>query len=68
MAAFDTNRPIATASAGGFLSTLSRAFGAVMSWQEARETRRALKSLNARQLDDIGMIPADIDLFVAKYR
>ncbi|MEM1234097.1 MAG: DUF1127 domain-containing protein [Pseudomonadota bacterium] len=68
MAAFDTNRPIATASAGGLRSIISRALSAVMSWQEARETRRALRSLNVRQLDDIGIIPADIDLFVAKYR
>ncbi|MEL6689067.1 MAG: DUF1127 domain-containing protein [Pseudomonadota bacterium] len=68
MAAFDTNRPIATASFGGLFSIFSAAYGAFVGWYDARATRRALKALNTRQLDDIGMVSADIDLFVAKYR
>ena len=68
MAAFDTNRPIATANSGCLGSTFSAAYGAGVGWSEARATRRALKSLTTRQLDDIGMVSADIDLFVAKYR
>ncbi len=31
------------------------------SWNEARATRKALSQLSVRELDDIGLIPGDID-------
>ncbi|MEM9854346.1 MAG: DUF1127 domain-containing protein [Pseudomonadota bacterium] len=69
MAAFDTNRPLAPATAaGGFLKPLTGLYAALVAWNDARATRKALAQLNTHQLDDIGMISADIDLFVAKYR
>ncbi|MEM9438659.1 MAG: DUF1127 domain-containing protein [Pseudomonadota bacterium] len=68
MAAFDTNRPFATAQAGGLANIFTRAFDALKSWNEARETRKALRQLNTHQLNDIGITSADIDLFVAKHR
>ena len=69
MAAFDTTRPVATAIfEGGLLKPFFDGFAAISAWNDARETRKALKALNAHQLEDIGMVSADIDLFIAKYR
>jgi len=69
MAALDTTRPIATATAtGGLMTPLMKLYAAFAAWHDARATRRALKQLNTHQLEDIGMTSAAIDLFVAKYR
>ena len=40
---------------------LTIAFGALSSWNDARMTRNALLKLSARQLEDIGLVPGDID-------
>jgi uncharacterized protein YjiS (DUF1127 family) len=37
------------------------AFGSLISWNDARMTRNALSKLSARQLEDIGLVPGDID-------
>ncbi|MEM8591720.1 MAG: DUF1127 domain-containing protein [Pseudomonadota bacterium] len=70
MAAFDTTRPIATANtAGGFLNAFTRLYGAVLAWNDARATRKALSQLSKHQLADIGLnSSADIDLFITRYR
>lgn len=34
---------------------------AVLAWNDARQTRKALSSLSSRELDDIGLIRGDID-------
>ncbi|MEO0487378.1 MAG: DUF1127 domain-containing protein [Pseudomonadota bacterium] len=69
MAAFDTTRPVTTATfEGGLLKPFFSVFAAISAWNDARETRKALKALNTHQLDDIGLVSADIDLFIAKYR
>lgn len=69
MAAFDTTRPFAPATAvGGLLKPVSALYGALAAWNDARVTRKALRQLNTHQLDDIGMISSDIDLLVSKYK
>ena len=60
MAAYDTTRP-ADLSAGRVSNVFARAFGAVASWNDARVTRATLSKLSARELDDIGLVPGDID-------
>ncbi|MEM6479396.1 MAG: DUF1127 domain-containing protein [Pseudomonadota bacterium] len=50
------------------MKPLTGLYAALVAWNDARATRKALAQLNTHQLDDIGMISADIDLFVAKYR
>lgn len=63
MAAFDTTRPYASAPlAGGSLTrSVARLFGRVAAWNDARITRKSLSSLSRRELDDIGLVPGDID-------
>ncbi|NSX54225.1 DUF1127 domain-containing protein [Parasulfitobacter algicola] len=36
-------------------------FAAIMSWHDARATRKALSKLSARELNDIGIGAGDID-------
>ncbi|PVA05815.1 DUF1127 domain-containing protein [Thalassorhabdomicrobium marinisediminis] len=59
MAAIDIRT--ATAKSGFSLSNL---IGMIAAWNDARLTRRALSSLTARELDDIGLVRADIDAIV----
>ena len=40
---------------------LNIAFGTLSLWNDARITRNALSKLSARQLEDIGLVPGDID-------
>jgi len=62
MAAFDTTRPFAPVTFGGAVAqSFSRAFGTFAAWNDARVTRNALGRLSARELDDIGLVPGDID-------
>ncbi len=35
----------------------------VRDWNDARRTRKALSKLTIRELDDIGLVPGDIDRF-----
>ena len=56
MAAIDFRS--ATAKPGLSLSAL---IGAIVTWNDARMTRKALSTLSARELDDIGLVRGDID-------
>lgn len=48
----------ATGLAGLSLATL---FARFTDWNEARRTRNILSKLSAHELDDIGLVPGDID-------
>jgi len=63
MAAFDTTRPFASAPmAGGTVTRfVARQFGRIAAWNDARMTRKSLSGLSLRELDDIGLVPGDID-------
>ena len=65
MAAFDTSRP-ADLTAGRVSKFISTTFGAVVAWNDARVTRNSLAKLSARELDDIGLVPGDIDMIARK--
>ena len=60
MAVFETSRALTegvrTTPATGF----TRLFGAVMAWNDRRVTRKALQSLTARELEDIGLSRNDL--------
>ena len=58
MAVIDTTRTAPVAASGGIMT---KVFNAIIDWNDARMTRKALSSLTARELDDIGLIPGDID-------
>lgn len=64
MAAFDTTR--ATYGSDGLVgriaAILTSAISAVFAWNDARATRNALARLSDRELEDIGLSRADIDL------
>ncbi|KIN63790.1 DUF1127 domain containing protein [Sulfitobacter noctilucicola] len=60
MAAFDTSRT-AYGSSAAASSLISRMFASVVSWNDARVTRKALSSLTDRELEDIGLIRGDIE-------
>lgn len=64
MTTFDTSRTTygSSTATGGFLNIFHRAATAVIAWNDARVTRNALSSLTDRELDDIGLSRADIDL------
>jgi len=64
MATFDTSRTTygSTAAAGRFTNLFQRAFAAVVAWNDARVTRNALGALSDRELADIGLSRADIDM------
>lgn len=64
MAAFDTTRTTygSHSLAGRIGSTLASLVGSVSAWNDARITRNALNRLSRRQLEDIGLVPGDIDL------
>lgn len=66
MTTFDGSR---TPSTGyGPVGMISRFVGTVAAWNDARMTRKALASLSARELDDIGLVPGDIDTVVEQGR
>lgn len=68
MAAFDTTRPFATVTSGaGAANIFSRAFGAVAAWNDARVTRNELEKLTARELNDIGLVPGDIEEIAVRH-
>ena len=62
MAVIDTTRAVAQDTlvnrAG---KTLFSLIGAIAAWNDARITRNALSKLSARELDDIGLVPGDIE-------
>jgi len=53
MALFDLPRR----APGGFSALMGR----VIDWNDIRQSRKALSRLSARELDDIGLTPADLD-------
>jgi uncharacterized protein YjiS (DUF1127 family) len=61
MASFDTSRTT-YGSASAVSSFVSRALSAVVAWNDARVTRKALSTLTDRELEDIGLIRGDIDM------
>ncbi len=61
MAAIDTHRSAATFSAFRFTAVATRLIGVVNEWNDARNTRKCLSALSARELDDIGLSYADIE-------
>lgn len=66
MAAFDTTRPVAVFSAGRITHFVANTFGTVAAWNDARITRNSLGKLTARELEDIGLSFADIDLIATR--
>ena len=58
MAVYSTNRT-ANVRFGGFFASI---VSAVAAWNDARVTRNALSRLSDRELDDIGLTRADIDV------
>lgn len=67
MASIDTTRPAAGHATGIATSFFAHVRSAFTEWNEVRRTRAALSNLTARELDDIGLNPGDIDR-VAKQR
>ena len=59
MAVIEASRT-AYVSNGGF-SALVNLFGAVSTWNDARQTRKALNALSTRELEDIGLCRGDIE-------
>jgi len=60
MAVYETSRSLnegVRADAQGFFASFTGAFAA---WNDRRATRKALSTLTARELDDIGLVPGDI--------
>lgn len=58
MTAIDTIRPMSNGRAGTFVTS---AFNAIVAWNDARVTRKALSKLTDRELDDIGLCRGDIE-------
>jgi uncharacterized protein YjiS (DUF1127 family) len=58
MSVYSTNRTVSHRTSGVFGSL----FSAVAAWNDARVTRNALSRLTDRELDDIGLTRADIDV------
>lgn len=62
MAAFETMTPATGGVFGGRLSDAMRGIvAAVVAWNDARETHKALSKLTDRELEDIGLCRADIE-------
>ncbi|MEM9474573.1 MAG: DUF1127 domain-containing protein [Pseudomonadota bacterium] len=45
---------------------LAATINAVFAWNDARATRKSLSVLTDRELDDIGLVRADIDMIATK--
>ena len=57
-----TAAPTGARSLGGRLfATLARTAAALVTWNDARVTRKALGQLSDRELDDIGLCRGDIE-------
>lgn len=63
MAAYDITR--SQAASAGFFSRVGQTFAtltaALVQWNDARQTRKALASLSDHELEDIGLIRGDIE-------
>jgi uncharacterized protein YjiS (DUF1127 family) len=62
MSVFVSNRsvPLGAVSAFGVTSFVERAIASLRSWALARSTAKALDKLSDRELEDIGLMRADI--------
>ncbi|MEP3636553.1 MAG: DUF1127 domain-containing protein [Paracoccaceae bacterium] len=69
MAAFDTTRPVygSASIAGQFASFFTLVMDKVISWNDARMTRKTLLGLSDRQLEDIGLIRGDVDAMTNRF-
>jgi uncharacterized protein YjiS (DUF1127 family) len=65
MATLDTIRPIATQN--GPRTFFVSLFAAIAAWNDQRVTRNALERLSDRELQDIGLLRADIDSLTGKH-
>jgi uncharacterized protein YjiS (DUF1127 family) len=63
MAVFAHSRPLAEGVFGGAFS-FGGLVATIASWNDRRITRRELSRLSDRELEDIGLCRADIDLIV----
>ena len=50
-----------TTSRNIVLKFIINAFDKLVNWNDSRVTRNALLQLSARELNDIGLVPGDID-------
>lgn len=66
MAAFDTTRPVAVLSAGRIANFVANTFGTVAAWNDARTTRNSLSKLTSRELEDIGLTYAGIEMIATR--
>ena len=66
MASIDTTRTASGISAGSIVAFITRGFATVAAWNDARITRKSLSKLSARELDDIGLTFADIDMIATR--
>ena len=64
MAAYETSRaaPFGAISIFRFVQSLSDLASGFAAWNNARMTRNALAKLSDRELDDIGLSRADIEM------
>ncbi len=53
--------PLGAETAYHIVSRVEALWNAFVEWNDARRTRRELERLSLRQLEDIGLTPADID-------
>lgn len=62
MATFDTTRTsYGSPSKSRFFNIISALTAAIVAWNDARVTRKALAGLTDRELEDIGLSRSDID-------
>ena len=62
MAYLDTSRSSAMSICRTAIANFATAlFTAVIRWNDARITRNALSQLSLRELNDIGLVPGDIE-------
>ncbi|MBT7343206.1 MAG: DUF1127 domain-containing protein [Rhodobacteraceae bacterium] len=62
MAYLDTSRSSAMSNCRTAMANFATAlFRAIIRWNDARITRNALSQLSLRELNDIGLVPGDIE-------
>lgn len=61
MSVYETHRTAGAGTLSGWIAGLG---AAVVAWNDARVTRKALSRLSDRELDDIGLTRSDIDTIV----
>ena len=61
MAVIETSRFAPAVSTFTVAAPFIATFAKVKSWNDVRQTRKALKQLSARELEDVGLTYADVD-------